>query len=93
MYAFAPFGPGNHNPTFVARSVQDVGYSRILTGNHLRICVKQGDSMPFSGVAFGRGDDFSRVWARQPFDICFNLQENQWQDRTSLQLMVKDLRF
>ncbi|MFN7119950.1 MAG: single-stranded-DNA-specific exonuclease RecJ, partial [Saprospiraceae bacterium] len=45
---FAPFGPGNHNPTFVARSVQDVGYSRILTGNHLRICVKQGDSMPFS---------------------------------------------
>ncbi|MFN7119365.1 MAG: hypothetical protein ACK4TA_21385, partial [Saprospiraceae bacterium] len=40
-----------------------------------------------------RGDDFSSVWTRTPFDICFNLQENQWQDRTSLQLMVKDLRF
>lgn len=90
---FAPFGPGNHNPTFVARNVQDIGYSRILTGNHLRLCIKQGDSMPFYGVAFGRGDDFEKVGARAPFDVCFNLQENHWQDRTSLQLMVKDMQF
>lgn len=90
---FAPFGPGNHNPTFVAKGVQDVGYSRILTGNHLRICVKQGSSESFVGIAFGRGDDFSKVWTRQPFDLCFNLQENHWQDRTSLQLMVKDMKF
>lgn len=49
--------------------------------------------MPFYGVAFGRGDDFEKVGARAPFDVCFNLQENHWQDRTSLQLMVKDMQF
>jgi single-stranded-DNA-specific exonuclease len=90
---FAPFGPGNQNPTFVASGVRDIGYSKILTGNHLRLSIKQGDSLPFSGVAFGRGDDFIKVMTRQPFDICFNLQENNWKDHISLQLMVKDLKF
>jgi single-stranded-DNA-specific exonuclease len=91
---FAPFGPGNHNPTFVARGVRDIGYSRILTGNHLRLSIKQGDSLlPYAGVAFGRGDDFAKIMTREPFDICFNIQENQWQDQVSLQLMVKDLKF
>jgi single-stranded-DNA-specific exonuclease len=90
---FAPFGPGNHNPTFVARSVQDIGYSKLLTGNHLRLCIKQADSTSFLGVAFGRGDDFTKVRTRQPFDLCFNLQENHWNEMTSLQLVVKDMQF
>lgn len=90
---FAPFGPGNQNPTFVARDVQDTGYSRILTGNHLRLSVKQHNSTPISGIAFGRGDEYVKVSARKPFDICFNLQENNWNDTSSLQLMIKDLKF
>lgn len=90
---FAPFGPGNHNPTFVAKGVQDTGYSKILTGNHLRLSLKQADSLPCIGIAFGRGEDFSSVWTKKPFDICFNLQENQWKDQVFLQLMVKDLKF
>lgn len=90
---FAPFGPGNHNPTFIARDVRDTGYSKTLTGNHLRISVKQGDSMPFNGVAFGRGEDFTKVNTRQPFDLCFNVQEHRWNEHISLQLMVKDMKF
>lgn len=90
---FAPFGPGNRNPNFVVRNVRDTGYSRLLRGNHLRVAVGQPDSAPQYGVAFGRGDDFEKVKTRQPFDICFNLQENRWEGNAYLQLMVKDMKF
>ncbi len=90
---FAPFGPGNHNPNFVLRGVRDTGYSRLLRGNHLRLVISQPDSQAHYGVAFDRGNDFSKVQTRQPFDLCFNLQENRWDGRTSLQLMVKDIKF
>ncbi|NUO03446.1 MAG: single-stranded-DNA-specific exonuclease RecJ, partial [Saprospiraceae bacterium] len=90
---FAPFGPGNLNPVFVAKGVVNAGYSRLLTGNHLRLSVKQGDSPVFNGVAFGQGDALAKVQSGQAFDLCFTIEEHTWEDRTSLQLMVKDMRF
>jgi len=90
---FAPFGPGNRSPVFASKNVQDIGYSKLLKGNHLRLSVKQGDSSPIYGVAFGRGDAFEKVRTRKPFHICYKLEENNWEGRQSIQLMVKDLKF
>ncbi len=90
---FAPFGPGNPNPVFVARGVQDTGYSRVLKGNHLRLAIGQSGSAAFSGIAFGRGDEYANMSFRRPFDICFNLEANNWNQQTTVQLMVKDLKF
>ncbi len=90
---FAPFGPGNRNPNFIARGVRDTGYSRLLRGNTLRLAVGQADSPAYYGVAFGRGEDFEKVHTRQPFDICFTLQENRWEGNARLQLIVKDMKF
>lgn len=89
---FAPFGPGNRNPVFVAKGVTNAGYSKLLTGNHLRLSVKQGESPVFYGVAFGQGSALPQVLTQQPFDICFTVEEQTWEGRTALQLMVKDLR-
>lgn len=90
---FAPFGPNNRNPIFVSRAVKDVGYSRILTGNHLRLMIKQEESKPMGGIAFGRGDDFLNVTAKKHFDVCYTLQMNKWRGESRLQLMVKDMAF
>jgi single-stranded-DNA-specific exonuclease len=90
---FAPFGPGNRNPVFLCRGVRDTGYSRLLRGNHLRLAVGQPGSQAHYGVAFGRGDDMAKVRKRKPFDICFTLEENRWQGKANLQLMVKDMKF
>ncbi|MFK7934715.1 MAG: DHH family phosphoesterase, partial [Saprospiraceae bacterium] len=89
---FAPFGPANRNPVFVSRQVRDAGYSRILTGNHLRLVVKQGDRI-INGIAFGRGDDFLNVTTKEDFSICYTVEENKWKGEVRLQLMVKDLGF
>ena len=90
---FAPFGPGNRSPVFLARRVRDAGFSRILRGNHLRLSIRQEGSAVFSGIAFGRADAYAKVATRRPFDLCFSLEEDRFQGDNRLQLVVKDLRF
>ncbi len=38
-----PFGPENMRPVFVAKNVQDTGYSKIVKELHVRFVVKQGN--------------------------------------------------
>lgn len=90
---FAPFGPCNRSPVFVCRNVRDTGYSRLLKESHVRLTIGQPGSPAFYGIAFGQGADFKRVKTRKPFDVCFTLQENKWAGKSSLQLMVKDMKF
>ena len=88
---FAPFGPGNMNPVFLARGLRDTGQSRLLANNHLRLAVGQGDSPVFTGVGFGLGEAFAAV-QNGPFDLAFNLFDDDWQGERVLSLMAKDIR-
>ncbi len=93
---FAPFGPGNPSPVFLTTNVIDTGYSRAV-GNHkhLKLCVKQYgyEEQCFSGIAFQKGELFNRIHSLEPFAICYYIEENFWQGKTSLQLNVKDIKF
>jgi len=96
---FAPFGPGNMSPIFWTDNVIDAGGSRPVGGHrHLKLTVsQQGDHdlgiAPFSGIAFQKGDLFDRVHDGEPFSICYHLEYNTWQGKTTLQLNVKDIKF
>ncbi|MBX2928237.1 MAG: single-stranded-DNA-specific exonuclease RecJ [Saprospiraceae bacterium] len=90
---FAPFGPGNRSPVFASRGVSDTGYSRLLKGTHIKLSLRQGASPVFTGIAFDQGAAFERVAQRKPFDICFTLEESRWDDRTALELVVRDMQF
>ena len=96
---FAPFGPGNMAPVFWSDNVIDAGGSRPVGGHkHLKLTVTQmGDKemgvAPFSGIAFQKGDYFERIHNGEPFKICYHLEYNTWQGRTTLQLNVKDIKF
>jgi single-stranded-DNA-specific exonuclease len=87
---FEPFGPMNMNPIFAAYGVRDSGKSRRLDNNHVRLSLQQGNTT-FSAVGFGLADAFEKVKGR-PFDIAFNLREEQWQGQTMVSLMIKDVR-
>ena len=96
---FAPFGPGNMAPIFWTDNVIDAGGSRPVGGHrHLKLTVTQPGNaeqgiMPFSGIAFQKGDLFNRIHAGEPFSICYHLEYNTWQGKTNLQLNVKDIKF
>ncbi len=87
---FAPFGPGNRSPVFRTRGVVDTGYSRLLKGEHLKLSLRQGDKV-FSGIAFFQGHAFEQISSRRPFDICYTIEESQWDDKTALELNVRDI--
>lgn len=88
---FAPFGPMNRRPVFVAKNVRDAGFSRLVKGNHLHLSVMQEEKKVWTGIAFGKGELFARLRQRRHFHIAFNLEENTWQGNRRLRLLVKDL--
>ena len=93
---FAPFGPGNLSPVFLTENVIASGYSRAV-GNkkHLKLTVTQRDNTEnvFAGIAFQKGDLFERIHSKEPFSMCYYIEENFWQGKTTLQLNVKDIKF
>jgi single-stranded-DNA-specific exonuclease len=92
LQAFAPFGPQNRNPVFVSRNVSDSGYSQLLKEKHLRLHIHQKNSFPLKAIAFNQGMHFPKIKSH-PFHVCYTLQENFWNNKTSLQLNVKDIKF
>lgn len=90
---FQPFGPQNLAPLFIARSVTDSGYSKIVGKDHLKLNMHQdGSSHALNGIAFFQAHHKNLVKSGQPFDIAFHLEENYWQGQTSIQLHIKDIR-
>ena len=92
---FAPFGPGNMAPIFLTDSVIDTGYARIVGKNHLKLKVVQTEinGFPFDAIAFQQGEYFQKVKNNTPFNICYHIDENEWNGQKSKQLNIKDIRF
>jgi len=89
---FAPFGPHNLPPVFIARNIVDTGRSRLLENNHVRFAIQQkGSSKIWTGIGFGIADTFNAL-RHQPFDMAFSLQEGYWRGEKILSLSVKDIR-
>lgn len=89
---FEPFGPHNRNPVFWAQGVVDTGRSKFLDNNHVRLALRQHDGQKVvTGIGFGLGEAFAKIKDR-PFDIAFNLREDQWRGESVLALQAKDFR-
>ncbi|MFN7294715.1 MAG: single-stranded-DNA-specific exonuclease RecJ, partial [Bacteroidota bacterium] len=90
----APFGPGNMAPVFLARGVSDKGYARIVGNNHLKLDIYQEDTrLCFPAIAFNAADKYGSVSEKGTFDICFTVEENEFNGTTTLQLNIKDIKF
>jgi single-stranded-DNA-specific exonuclease len=85
-----PFGPENQHPVFCVRAVKNAG-SKIVKDVHLRFVVQQNQST-FTGIGFNLANKFSIVDSGNPFDMVFALEENHWNNNTSLQLKVIDIK-
>lgn len=92
---FAPFGPGNMNPVFLTKKVNDKGFARIVGNNHLKLSVTQPDANEYfmDAIGFQLGHYHQKANEKKSFDICYCIEENVWNDKVSLQLNVKDLQF
>ncbi len=95
---FAPFGPGNMRPTFVARNLEVVGSPRVVGKNHLRFKVRQNGNI-VDAIGFGLGDLIDRVaQGRQNTECVFCVEQNDYHPagtrpgEPTIQLKIKDVR-
>ena len=89
----APFGPLNMKPTFTSTCVRDNGYGKQVGADktHLKLNVFQGDNKKnYNAIGFNLGDKMEFV--QNDFDIVYALDENEWNGRKSVQLVLKDLK-
>lgn len=88
---FEPFGPQHEPPMFLSTALRVVGQAQVVGDNHLRMQVMQHDSPVFACIGFGLGHFASEINSGAAFDSCYTLEENNWRQRRSLQLNLKDL--
>ncbi len=88
-----PFGPENMTPVFMTSNVEDNGYSKRVgeDGSHLKLDLIQNGHKA-SGIAFGMGDYIDIVQSGQPFSVCYTVEKNVFRGKTTVQLMVKDIK-
>jgi single-stranded-DNA-specific exonuclease len=89
---FAPFGPKNMRPTFVARHVEAMGLPRIVGKNHLRFKIRK-NNITFDCIGFNLGhlmERFNR--GSKDLDIVFAVDESDFAGAQLPQLKIKDLR-
>ncbi|WP_289060486.1 single-stranded-DNA-specific exonuclease RecJ [uncultured Zobellia sp.] len=91
---FAPFGPGNMTPVFMAENLQDTGYAKGVGEDaaHLKLAATQNGIGPIGGIGFNMGDKLPLVTNKKPFSAVFSLDENEWQGNVSLQMKLKDIQ-
>lgn len=89
---FAPFGPQNMAPVFLSKNVYTYGSPSVVGNNHLRMVIRQEDSLLFECIGFGLGDHILQIKKEIPFDICYTIEDKVWKDKRSIQLNIKGIR-
>lgn len=90
---FSPFGPKNMKPVFITKNVVNGGWSKKVgkENAHIKVHLRDSFGAQANGIAFNMSDkmDFINEGA---VDICYTIEENEWNGKINLQMMVKDIR-
>lgn len=92
---FGPFGPGNMKPVFVSKKVFDYGTSRLVGKEQEHLKLELTDAScenVINGIAFGMHAFNDYLKALNPLDICYTIEENNFNGNTNIQLMIRDIK-
>ncbi len=91
---FAPHGPENMTPVFVSKNVFDNGWAKIVGNNHLKLELfqKSNPNIRFSAIAYDKGDYVKFFHDKTPMSIAYKIQENEFNGKTSVQLVIEDFK-
>ena len=96
LQEFQPFGPDNPEPIFATRGVVNCGKTRAVgkefPQKHLRLEVQDSTGKVMTGIGFGLAEFASVLQSGAKVDICYTISQNYFNGKTSLQLMVKDVK-
>ncbi|MDR3219796.1 MAG: single-stranded-DNA-specific exonuclease RecJ [Dysgonamonadaceae bacterium] len=90
-----PFGPDNPKPVFCSFNVRDAGTSKLVGREleHIKLdLVDDSSEEVMPAIAFGMYQHNDYIKSGQPFDVCYTIEENTYNNKTSIQLQIKDIR-
>jgi single-stranded-DNA-specific exonuclease len=89
----APFGNGNMKAVFASYHVIAKSYY-ILKEKHLKLYIMDpsNSNLILEAIGFGMAHYTHLVSENKPFHIAYTIEENRYQDKQTLQLIVKDLQ-
>lgn len=90
---FEPFGPNNLKPIFVSRDVNLNTRPMIVGQGHLKMRISQSGAPAFEAIGFNmeKYAEPLRNAGSGSVDIAYTIEENTWNNKTSLQLRLKDI--
>ena len=93
---FQPFGPGNNLPVFASEQCVNGGDAKLVGADfeHLRMDLAQqsAPSARMQAIAFQQPSHYEWVRSGRPIDICYQIVENNYRGKASLQLRIKDIK-
>jgi len=87
-----PFGMGNPEPSFFARSVALCQVKPTSNPKHVRLVLKQEPRPPVPGIAFGIGELFTEIGSGAVVDLVFRPDINEFRGTRELQWTVSGFR-
>ena len=80
-------------PVFLSKGVKAKEFRAVGDGSHLRIVLTNiEETVSFVAIGFGLADKKTLLEKGQPFDIVYQLEENIWNGRASIQMRIKDIQ-
>lgn len=87
--ALRPLGLGNQTPIWGARGVRVLGQPKLVGNNHLKLTLVSGATQ-IDAIGFGMA---GRKLGKDELDVLFQVQQNSYMGKESIQLSLKDFRF
>lgn len=87
-----PFGPGNMKPLFMTKNCI-VCDATLLKGEHLKLLLKEGNrELILPAIGFRMPELYDLARSGCTIDIVYTLDANTWNNKTTVQLMLKNIR-
>lgn len=87
----APFGIGNPQPIFLSEGVIINAQLFGKTNNHLKIFIKDNDSLPLELIAFNQSNQFSKLSRGNKINIVYTLEIDRWNEKERLRGRLKQI--
>lgn len=92
MTKLEPFGCANPEPLLIYRRSEIKDYKEVGNkGGHLKLKVKAGKSL-WDAIGFNMAGHLELAASHEPLDLAFSLDNNNWNGKTTLQLILKDMK-
>ncbi|GHT51519.1 single-stranded-DNA-specific exonuclease RecJ [Bacteroidia bacterium] len=91
----SPYGPDNQKPVFCSFGVKDFGTSKLVGKEleHIKLeLIDDSSDNVIQAIAFGMHRFYDDIKAGKPFDICYTVEENNYNNTTTIQLLIQDIR-